>query len=95
MANVGDSEVVINRGGTPMVLTTIHNMKKNDEEVLKKSDPLSTHIISTNASASAFVTFNDAFLGRIQYAGSARRAAPCAYRIFPQAMLSVPRAGSF
>uniref|UniRef100_A0A7S1IRS3 PPM-type phosphatase domain-containing protein n=1 Tax=Eutreptiella gymnastica TaxID=73025 RepID=A0A7S1IRS3_9EUGL len=32
VANVGDSEVVLNRKGTPMVLTTIHNMKKNEKE---------------------------------------------------------------
>eukprot|EP01012_Entosiphon_sulcatum_P018989 TRINITY_DN2381_c0_g1_i1.p1 TRINITY_DN2381_c0_g1~~TRINITY_DN2381_c0_g1_i1.p1 ORF type:complete len:347 (-),score=52.25 TRINITY_DN2381_c0_g1_i1:398-1438(-) len=31
-ANVGDSEVVLNRGGKPLVLTTIHNMFKNDQE---------------------------------------------------------------
>lgn len=32
VANVGDSEVVLNRSGTPLVLTTIHNMRKNEAE---------------------------------------------------------------
>lgn len=36
-ANVGDSEVVLNRGGQPVVLTTIHNMLKNPREELGRS----------------------------------------------------------
>lgn len=32
VANVGDSEVALNRGGSPVVLSTIHNMRKNANE---------------------------------------------------------------
>eukprot|EP00996_Jenningsia_fusiforme_P006152 NODE_735_length_1941_cov_12.185518_g681_i0.p1 GENE.NODE_735_length_1941_cov_12.185518_g681_i0~~NODE_735_length_1941_cov_12.185518_g681_i0.p1 ORF type:complete len:474 (+),score=115.58 NODE_735_length_1941_cov_12.185518_g681_i0:233-1654(+) len=31
-ANVGDSEIVLNRGGEPVILSTVHNMRKNPEE---------------------------------------------------------------